>query len=95
MVLQHGESTGKALGLVEAASILPPEKKPSILVKRILLKQHGVLWYSDSVFDSLAGKACIPWSKCGPYTDFKDKRQFFFLTPPAISFSQCVLRPIP
>ena len=72
----------------------PPGEKALHLVKRNLLKQHGVLWYSEPVFEFFAWKAGIPWSKCGPYTDFRDKRQFFFLAPSAISFSHGVLRPI-
>jgi len=94
MVSQQGENADKALGPCRD-NLNSPRRKTLPLVTRILLKQHGVLWYSDLVFDFLARKACVPWSKCGPYTDFKDKRQFFFLTLQAISFSQGVLQAIP
>ncbi|MFA6284018.1 MAG: hypothetical protein WC633_07745, partial [Desulfurivibrionaceae bacterium] len=40
-----------------------PGEKALHLVKRNLLKQHGVLWYSEPVFELLAWKACIPWLK--------------------------------
>ncbi|MHB1380225.1 MAG: hypothetical protein ACYCX0_11460 [Desulfurivibrionaceae bacterium] len=88
------KGTGKAVEPCCDCLNSPPGAKALHSMKRNLLKQHGVLWYSEPVFEFLAWKACIPWSKCGPYTDFKDKRQFFFLTPPAISFSQSVLQPI-
>jgi hypothetical protein len=32
----------------------PPGEKALHLVKRNLLKQHGVLWYSEPVFEFLA-----------------------------------------
>jgi hypothetical protein len=88
------KAPARLLGLVATASISPRSKSPPSCEAH-LLKQHGVLWYSEPVFEFFAMESMHSMgSKCGPYTDFKDKRQFFFLTPPAISFSQCVLRAI-
>jgi len=89
------ESTGRTAGALLRLPQFSPGEKALHLVKRILLKQHGVLWYSEPVFEFSARiMPAFHGVKCGSYTDFKDKRQFFFLTPSAISFSQGVLRPI-
>jgi hypothetical protein len=65
-----GGSTGKTDdGLVVTASILPGEKAP-YLVKRILLKQHGVLWYSEPVFEFFARESISSMVKVWPLYRF-------------------------
>jgi hypothetical protein len=54
-VTRGRESTGKAAGPVATASISSGEKALH-LVKRILLKQYGILWYNGPVFEFSAGK---------------------------------------
>jgi hypothetical protein len=52
--LKPRKSTGKADGLCSDCLNSPPGEKALHPVKRNLLKQHGVLWYSEPVFGFFA-----------------------------------------